>query len=74
MTPDQYAEMHRKAFRCAFDYLNGHFPPETDDAWWENAAKELSDASVAAGENDLVLELLNAVFTYIGKEYERRKQ
>lgn len=74
MTPDQYAEMHRKAFRYAFDYLNSHFPPETDDAWWENAAKELSDTSVAAGENDLVLELLNAVFTYIGKEYERRKQ
>ena len=73
MTPDQYADMHKKAFRCAFDYLNDHFPPETDPEWWVQAAKELSDFSVAAGENALVLELLNAVFTYIGKEHERRK-
>ena len=73
MTPEEYAKMHQKAFRTAFDYLNSHFPPETDPEWWKQSAQELSQASVAAGENDLVIELLNAVYTYLGKEYKRRK-
>ena len=74
MTPEQYALMHQKSFRCAFDYLNAHFPPGNDPAWWEQAAKELSAASVEAGENELVIELLNAVYTYLGFEYDRRKK
>lgn len=72
MTPEEYARMHQKAFRTAFDFLNAHFPPDTDPAWWENAARECSDASVAAGENKLVIELLCAVMFYLGHEYKER--
>ena len=73
MTPEEYLQIHQKAFRTAFNYLNTHFPPGTDDGWWTQAAKDLSDASVLAGENTLVLELLNAVYSYIGSEYHRRR-
>ena len=74
MTPEEYAKTHQKAFRCAFDYLNSHFPPEDDPAWWEKSAKELSEFSMASGENRLAIELLSGVFDYL--EYivkERRK-
>ena len=73
MTPEEYARMHQKAFRTAFDYLNTHFPPGTDDEWWLQSATELSKASVEAGENKLVIELLNAVHTYLGDEYHKRR-
>ena len=29
MTPEEYAKVHQKAFRCAFDFLNQHFPQIT---------------------------------------------
>lgn len=73
MTPEEYAKMHQKAFRTAFNYLNTHFPPGMDDEWWDRSAKELSEAGIEAGENVLVVELLNAVFTYIGNEYHKRR-
>ena len=65
MTPEEYAKMHQKAFRCAFDYLQKHFPPGDDPEWWEQAAKDLSAFSIAAGENRLVIELLAGVYDYL---------
>ena len=72
MTPEEYVAMHKEAFRTAFNYLNGHFPPGDDPEWWDKSAKELSEASVLAGENVLVIELLNAVYNYLGDEYKKR--
>ena len=74
MSPEEYAKMHQKAFRTAYNYLNTHFPPGIDPEWWSQAAKDLSDASVEAGETELVIELLDAVYTYIGKVYKRRNE
>ena len=74
MTPEEYAKEHQKAFRTAFDFLHDHFPPEEDPAWWDQAAKNCSAASVMAGESPLVLELLTAVMSYLGDEYKRRYQ
>lgn len=74
MTPEEYAKIHQKAFRCAFDFLNAHFPPGTDQEWWDRAAKDCSAVSVIAGESEIVLELLNGVMNYLGTEYKRRYQ
>jgi len=74
MTPEEYARMHQKAFRCAFDFLNQHFPPGESDEWWKTTAQECSAASVAFGETTIVIELLNAVMNYLGQEYKRRYQ
>ena len=74
MTPEEYARLHQKAFRCAFDFLNEHFPPGEDPEWWDKTAKDCSAASIAFGENILVMELLNAVMDYLGQEYRRRNQ
>ena len=73
MTPEEYAKLHQKAFRCAFDFLNEHFPPEDDEEWWLKTTRDCSAASVAFGETDIVTELLTAVMNYIGHEYHRRK-
>lgn len=72
MTPEEYAKIHQKAFRCAFDFLNEHFPPQDDDAWWGKTAKECSAASAAFGENVLVIEMLTAIMNYLGDEHKRR--
>ena len=74
MTPEEYVRMHQKAFRVAFDFLTQHFPPGTDPEWWVQSAQEVSQASIAAGETELVNELLIAVYNYLGHEHERRKQ
>lgn len=74
MTPEEYAKMHQKAFRCAFDYLNQHFPPGREPEWWEQAAKDLSAFSVAAGENRLVVELLSGVYDYLEYVWKERKE
>lgn len=72
MTPEEYAKIHQKAFRCAFDFLNEHFPPQQEEEWWLKTAKECSAASAAFGENVLVIGLLNGIMDYLGDEYKRR--
>ena len=72
MTPEEYAKIHQKAFRCAFDFLNEHFPPQDDPEWWNRTAQECSAASLAFGETPIVIELLTAVMTYLGYEHKRR--
>ena len=73
-TPQEYAERHKKAFRIAFDFLNAHFPPTWDNAWWEQTAK---DAGLVSDENEnemLCMELLTAVISYLDKETKKRKR
>lgn len=72
MTHEEYARMHQKAFRIAFDFLHSHFPPGDTDEWWEKFARDCADASIAGGETKLVIELLAAVVNYIDNEYKRR--
>lgn len=74
MTPEEYAKIHQKAFRTAFNFLNSHFPPGDTDEWWLRSAEECSAASVEANEEDLAIELLNGVMNYLGHEYERRNK
>lgn len=74
LSPAEYAKMHQKSFRVAFDYLSAHFPPGTDEEWWSKAAQDLSDAGASAGENKLAVELLVGVYSYLAYEMERRKE
>ena len=73
LTPEEYAKMHRDSFRCAFDFLNSHFPPEDDLVWWEQAAKDVGEASVSQGENKLAVCLLAGVYDYIDYEFKKRR-
>lgn len=66
-------KQHQKAFRTAFNFLTSHFPPGMDPEWWDQAAKELSAASIEAGENKLVIGLLIGVYEYLGDEYKLRR-
>lgn len=73
MTPEEYAKIHQKAFRCAFDFLNEHFPPGDTDEWWLKTAQDCSAASIAFGETPIVNELLVAVTSYLSKIYHERR-
>lgn len=73
MTPEEYYAMHQKAFRCAFDYLNAHFPPGEDMEWWKIAAVDASKASAGQGENRLVIGLLAGVYDYLADEWKKRR-
>lgn len=74
MSPEDYLKQHQKAFRTAFNFLTSHFPPGMDPEWWEQAARELSAASIDAGENKLVIGLLIGVYEYLGEEYKLRRE
>lgn len=73
MSPEEYLKQHQKAFRTAFDFLTSHFPPGMDPEWWEQAARDVSAASIEAGENKLVIGLLIGVYDYLEDEYKRRR-
>lgn len=73
LSPEQYLARQKAAFRVAFDYLTAHFPPEEDDGWWENAAKDAEYATaVTAKHDELTMELILGVYNYLEKEWERR--
>lgn len=73
MSPEQYAKMHKDAFRCAFDYLNKHFPPGDTPEWWDQMARDAASASVSQGDNLLAMELLIGVCNYLDKECIKRR-
>ena len=73
MTPEEYAKMHQKAFRAAFDYLNAHFPPGDGEEWWLKLANDASEASILNGENRLVNGLIAGVMDYIEDEWKKRR-
>lgn len=72
--PEEYGRLHQKAFREAFDFLNSHFPPGEDPAWWEQAATDFQMASMAQGENYLVNGLLIGVYDYLEHEWKLRRK
>jgi len=75
MTPEEYVQRHKRAFRVAFDYLNDHFPPGEDDSWWEQAAMDGSIVYAENGYDPLQLQLLAGVCNYLQMEWmERRKE
>lgn len=74
LTPAEYVQRHKDAFRCAFDYLNTHFPPGTDPDWWDQAGRDLSAASISQEENKLIINLLVGVYNYIEDEYKLRRE
>lgn len=72
LTPEQYVERHKRAFRAAFDYLNAHFPPNPDDSgYWERAARDVSAA--ASVHNPLGEKLLLSVYEYLEDEFMKRR-
>lgn len=73
MTPGEYAKQHQKAFRAAFDFLTSHFPPMPGKEYWEQAAKDITEVSVLAGEGKLVNRLLAAVYDYLEDEWKIRR-
>ena len=72
MTSEEYYAKHQAAFRCAFNYLNEHFPPGQDPEWWTKAADDIKSADNKANGNQLATFLLMGVLDYLNEEYKRR--
>lgn len=71
-TPQEYADRHRKAFRAAFDFLNGHFPPTADADWWDNAVADAVKTIEDKDASSLTRDLVFSVFDYIDRECKLR--
>ena len=74
MTPEEYYARHQQAFRCAFDFLNKHFPPGDDPEWWVQFSEDIKNADDAQHGNQLATFLLIGVLDYLNEEYKRRKK
>ena len=74
VTIQEYAKNHQKAFRAAFDFLNTHFPPGPDLAWWDSVAKECSEISAKMNNDRLVIYLLAGIMYYLEDLYKERKK
>ena len=72
MTPEQYYAKHQRAFRCAFDFLNAHFPPVQDPGWWLKASEDIKAADDNEHGNQLATLLLIGVWDYLDSELKRR--
>lgn len=73
-TPEEYARSHQRAFRCAFDFLNAHFPPCDTPGWWEETAKDASLAADAEKNDLLATKLIIGVFDYLEHECKLRRE
>ena len=74
LTPQEYADRHKRAFREAFNFLNAHFPPHEETEWWDRAAKDLQDMDIEDQHNPLLIELICAVYNYIGQEAKMKEE
>lgn len=74
LTPEEYAARHREAFRAAFDYLNNHFPPGTDDVYWKATDLDGSLICAKGKDNPLLPLLMTAVVDYLEKESKLRRK
>ena len=65
MTINEYATSHQKAFRAAFDFLAGHFPPENTEEYWCGVANACADISARTNEDPLTVQLVSGVVNYL---------
>ena len=72
MTPVEYAKMHQKAFRTAFNFLASHFPPENNETYWEKVAKDSGDISAMCEEDPLTVQLISGIINYLDQECKAR--
>lgn len=72
LTPKEYADRHKKAFRVAYDFLNAHFPPEFNSTWWSKAAADIGE--VAHDVDELTMQLLLGVWAYLEAESKLRSE
>lgn len=59
-----YDELHKKAFRVAFDFLSLHFPPHNTPEWWEMFHDDIALVYWLNKDNELCKQLLYAILNY----------
>lgn len=74
IAPEEFARMHQKSFRVAFDFLAFHFPPGADPEWWDGVSCDLREAAEQGGGGPLVTSLLAGVVDYLDFEWKRRRR
>ena len=72
-TPQEYAALHKRAFREGFDFLNAHFPPEFNSEWWDKAYQDLKVVADKNKGNRLLTEMLVGIVTYLEDESRMRR-
>lgn len=73
LKPQEYAAMHKRAFREAFDFLNAHFPPQFDSEWWVRTYKDITEILKKDPENPLLKQLLEGIIIYMDDESKKKR-
>lgn len=67
-----YAAMHKKAFRAAFDLLKELYPPKNDAEYWTFAAKRVALVGDDNKDNPLCKHLLWGLYSYLEDEVKTK--
>lgn len=74
VTPQEYADRHKKAFREAFDFLNAHFPPVFSDDYFAKVVEDVTVVEAKDPNNPLLVHLLSGIFCYLDDESKLRRE
>jgi hypothetical protein len=66
-------DQYRAFYRAAYNFHDKWTPPPETDQEWEQCAMEIVELSKQGGEHKFLVELLGAVYTDIGRQYEERR-
>ena len=69
----QDLQMHKQAFRVAFDLLTEIWPPENTVEYFDPVARKFVEAADRYADNALAKELLLGVYTYVADEARKRE-
>lgn len=71
--PEDPVTVHKKAFRVAYETLTELYPPNETIEYWQFASKRMTQKHNENKDNPLCVELLMAVYTFLGKDFEQRR-
>lgn len=63
----EFQQLHKTAFRIAFDFLSKSFPPVREEAYWKSTMELIGKTVNEHRENLLVGPLLMGVYNYLGE-------
>ena len=71
--PEDPVTVHKRAFRVAYETLTELYPPDETVEYWKFASQRMALKHNENKDNPLCVELLLAVYTFLGKDLKQRR-
>ena len=66
-TVEAYRQIHKTAFRVAYNFLEAHFPPVNTDEYWKKTCDDAAYVSAQHITNELCQGLLGSILIYLSE-------